>query len=51
MLNRTTGELYIVDITGSTNDDVAALGKTGAPNGTAMAAHAQRPGRGRRNHR
>jgi BirA family biotin operon repressor/biotin-[acetyl-CoA-carboxylase] ligase len=51
MSYRITGKLPIVDITESTNDDVAALGKTGAPNGTAMAAHAQRSGRRRRRHR
>ena len=39
-----------VDETGSTNDDVAELGRSGAPHGSAVAARAQASGRGRRGH-
>jgi BirA family biotin operon repressor/biotin-[acetyl-CoA-carboxylase] ligase len=42
--------LKIVDSTGSTNDDVVALGRASAPNGSAIAAHTQTTGRGRRGH-
>ena len=42
--------LAVVAETGSTNDDVMALGRSGAPAGTAVAAHEQTLGRGRRGH-
>ena len=44
------GPLRVVDATGSTNDDVRALAAAGAPHGSAVAAHAQTAGRGRRGH-
>ena len=40
----------VVDETGSTNDDVMELGRAGEPAGTAVAAHEQTLGRGRRGH-
>lgn len=40
----------VVSLTGSTNDDVRELARLGAPQGTAVAAHAQSVGRGRRGH-
>ena len=43
-------ELRVVASTGSTNDDLMALGRSGAPAGTAEAAHEQTAGRGRRGH-
>ncbi len=42
--------LTIVDVTGSTNDDLLEAGKQGAPHGTGLAARAQTAGRGRRGH-
>lgn len=42
--------LAVVAETGSTNDDVMELGRAGAPAGTAVAAHEQTLGRGRRGH-
>lgn len=42
--------LTVVDATGSTNDDVRLLALDGAPHGTAVAAHVQTAGRGRRGH-
>ena len=42
--------LTVVDITGSTNDDLLEAGKLGAPHGTGLAARAQTAGRGRRGH-
>lgn len=42
--------LSVVDETGSTNDDVMELGRAGEPAGTAVAAHEQTLGRGRRGH-
>lgn len=44
-------KLTIVDITGSTNDDLLEAGKQGAPHGTGLAARAQTAGRGRRGHK
>lgn len=44
-------QLTIVDVTGSTNDDLLEAGKQGAPNGTGLAARAQTAGRGRRGHK
>lgn len=41
----------IVDVTGSTNDDLLEAGKQGAPHGTGLAARAQTAGRGRRGHK
>ena len=41
-------KLTIVDVTGSTNDDLLEAGKQGAPHGTGLAARAQTAGRGRR---
>ena len=38
------------DVVGSTNDEVRKLGQEGAEAGTALAAHAQTEGRGRRGH-
>ena len=35
-------KLTIVDVTGSTNDDLLEAGKQGAPHGTGLAARAQR---------
>ncbi len=46
----TSARLTMLDVTGSTNDDVLALGKAGAPHGTAVAARSQNAGRGRRGH-
>ncbi|WP_154026644.1 biotin--[acetyl-CoA-carboxylase] ligase [Olsenella uli] len=43
-------ELRIVASTGSTNDDVMALGRAGAPHGSCVASHEQTEGRGRRGH-
>lgn len=43
--------LTVVDITGSTNDDLLEAGKQGAPHGTGLAARAQTAGRGRRGHK
>lgn len=43
--------LTMVDITGSTNDDLLEAGKLGAPHGTGLAARAQTAGRGRRGHK
>lgn len=43
-------ELSIVDVTGSTNDDLLQAGKQGAPHGTGLAARSQTAGRGRRGH-
>ncbi|WP_307738904.1 biotin--[acetyl-CoA-carboxylase] ligase [uncultured Parolsenella sp.] len=42
--------LTVVESTGSTNDDVMALGRAGEPAGTTVAAHEQTLGRGRRGH-
>lgn len=44
-------KLTIVDVTGSTNDDLLEAGKQGAPHGTGLAARAQTAGRGRRGHK
>ena len=44
-------QLTIVDVTGSTNDDLLETGKQGAPHGTGLAARAQTAGRGRRGHK
>lgn len=44
-------KLTIVDVTGSTNDDLLDAGKQGAPHGTGLAARAQTAGRGRRGHK
>lgn len=44
-------QLSIVDVTGSTNDDLLEAGKQGAPHGTGLAARAQTAGRGRRGHK
>lgn len=43
--------LTVVDVTGSTNDDLLEAGKHGAPHGTGLAARAQTAGRGRRGHK
>ena len=43
--------LTVVDITGSTNDDLLEAGKLGAPHGTGLAARAQTAGHGRRGHK
>ena len=43
--------LTVVDVTGSTNDDLLEAGKKGAPHGTGLAARAQTAGRGRRGHK
>jgi BirA family transcriptional regulator, biotin operon repressor / biotin---[acetyl-CoA-carboxylase] ligase len=40
-------DLRVVPETGSTNDDVAALARAGAPEGTVLVAEAQSTGRGR----
>lgn len=47
----TDAKLTIVDVTGSTNDDLLEAGKQGAPHGTGLAARAQTAGRGRRGHK
>lgn len=44
-------KLTIVDVTGSTNDDLLEAGKQGAPHGTGLATRAQTAGRGRRGHK
>lgn len=44
-------KLTIVEVTGSTNDDLLEAGKQGAPHGTGLAARAQTAGRGRRGHK
>ena len=44
-------KLTIVDVTGSTDDDLLEAGKQGAPHGTGLAARAQTAGRGRRGHK
>lgn len=44
-------KLTIIDVTGSTNDDLLEAGKQGAPHGTGLAARAQTAGRGRRGHK
>ena len=44
-------KLTIVDVTGSTNDDLLEAGRQGAPHGTGLAARAQTAGRGRRGHK
>lgn len=44
-------KLTIVDVTGSTNDDLLEAGKQGAPPGTGLAARVQTAGRGRRGHK
>lgn len=49
-MSTTQANLSIVQTTGSTNDDVKELGRTGAPAGTAVASHEQTVGRGRRGH-
>lgn len=43
--------LTVVDVTGSTNDDLLEAGKLGAPHGTGLAARTQTAGRGRRGHK
>ena len=43
-------ELEVVATTSSTNDDVMALARAGAPHGACVAAHEQTAGRGRRGH-
>lgn len=40
-------EIAVVDVTGSTNADLAALGRAGAPHGSALVALRQTSGRGR----
>ncbi len=50
MTETTLPELQVVASTGSTNDDVMALGREGAPHGSCIAAHEQTAGRGRRGH-
>ena len=42
--------LRVVDVTTSTNDDAREAAREGAPHGSAVAAHAQTAGRGRRGH-
>ncbi len=42
--------IHVVDVCGSTNDDVKELARQGAPHGAAVAAHQQTQGRGRRGH-
>lgn len=42
--------LVMLDEVGSTNDEALALGRSGAPHGTAVAARNQTAGRGRRGH-
>lgn len=44
-------QFTIVDVTGSTNDDLLEAGKQGAQHGTGLAARAQTAGRGRRGHK
>lgn len=44
-------KLTIIDVTGSTNDDLLEAGKQGAPPGTGLAARVQTAGRGRRGHK
>ena len=44
-------KLTIVNVTGSTNDDLLEAGKQGAPHDTGLAARAQTAGRGRRGHK
>ena len=44
-------KLTVVDVTGSTNDDLLEAGKQGAPHDTGLAARAQTAGRGRRGHK
>ncbi len=46
----TVAPLTVLDVTGSTNDDVRDLAQSGAEAGTAIAAHRQTAGRGRRGH-
>lgn len=46
----TLPELQFIASTGSTNDDVMALGRRSAPHGSCIAAHEQTAGRGRRGH-
>ena len=43
--------LTVVEVTGSTNDDLLEAGKLGAPHGTGLAARAQTAGRGQRGHK
>ena len=42
--------LRVVDVTTSTNDDAREAAREGAPHGSAVAAHVQTAGRGRRGH-
>lgn len=42
--------LKVVDVTTSTNDDAREAARAGAPHGSAVAAHVQTAGRGRRGH-
>ena len=44
-------QFTIVDVSGSTNDDLREAGIQGAPLGTGLAARAQTAGRGRRGHK
>ena len=44
-------KLTIIDVTGSTNDDLLEAGKQGVPPGTGLAARVQTAGRGRRGHK
>ena len=44
-------QLNIVDVTGSTNDDLLIAGKNGAQHGYGLAARRQTAGRGRRGHK
>ena len=44
-------QLNIVEVTGSTNDDLLKAGKVGAPHGYGLAARRQTAGRGRRGHK
>lgn len=46
----TLPEVTILEATGSTNDDMIAAAREGAPHGTAEATHLQTAGRGRRGH-
>lgn len=46
----TLPEVTILEETGSTNDDMIAAAREGAPHGTAEATHLQTAGRGRRGH-
>ena len=43
-------QVTVVQTTGSTNDDVKELGRSGAAHGSAIAARSQTAGRGRRGH-